>query len=70
MNQRVAVKLLQKAGCDSEVVENGKLAVEAVRNGNYDIVLMDCQMPEMDGFEATAEIRRMEGDSRHTIIFA
>jgi PAS domain S-box-containing protein len=70
MNQRVAVKLLQKAGCEPDVVSNGKLAVDAVRRNKYDLVLMDCQMPEMDGFEATAEIRRMEGDSRHTIIFA
>jgi len=70
MNQRVAVKLLQKAGCESDVVPNGRLAVEAVQRNNYDFVLMDCQMPEMDGFEATAEIRRIEGDSRHTIIFA
>jgi CheY-like chemotaxis protein len=70
MNQRVATKLLQKAGCEVDVVANGKLAVDAVRGNNYDLVLMDCMMPEMDGFEATAEIRRMEGESRHTIIFA
>ncbi len=70
MNQRVAVKLLEKAGCEVEVVENGKLAVDAVRDKSYDLVLMDCMMPEMDGFEATSEIRRIEGETKHTIIFA
>ena len=70
MNQKVAVRLLDKVGFAADVVNNGRLAVEAVRSNQYDLVLMDCQMPEMDGFEATSEIRRMEGRDRHTIIFA
>ncbi len=70
MNQKVAVRLLDKVGFAADVVTNGRLAVEAVRTNQYDLVLMDCQMPEMDGFEATSEIRRLEGRDRHTIIFA
>ncbi|MBS1873060.1 MAG: response regulator [Acidobacteria bacterium] len=70
MNQKVAVRLLEKVGFQADVVDDGRQAVEAVRKNSYVLVLMDCQMPEMDGFEATAEIRRMEGKDRHTIIFA
>ncbi len=70
LNQKVAVRLLEKVGYQADVVVNGRLAVEAVRSNHYDLVLMDCQMPEMDGFAATAEIRRVEGKDRHTIIFA
>ena len=56
---------------DIEIAENGAVAVELFKKGNYDLVLMDCQMPEMDGFEATAEIRRLEQDkARKTPIVA
>lgn len=60
INQRVAVRLLQKAGYSAHVVSNGREAVEAIKQASYDIVLMDVQMPEMDGFQATEEIRKLE----------
>jgi signal transduction histidine kinase/DNA-binding response OmpR family regulator len=70
VNRKVARLTLERLGHVVETAETGRQAVEAMRTGVYDVVLMDCQMPEMDGFEATAEIRRLEGDGRHTPIVA
>jgi len=70
VNQRVASRMLQKLGCRVEVVANGLEAVEEIRHGPYDLILMDCQMPEMDGFAATETIRRDEGPDQHVPIIA
>ena len=72
VNQKVAVSLLNRRGYRCEIASNGREAVEAVRNNRYDVVLMDCQMPEMDGFEATAAIRAAEelGEQPRTTIIA
>ena len=69
VNQRLAVVILQKAGYRADAVADGAEAVDAVARGDYDSVLMDCEMPVMDGYQAAAEIRRLEaGVTRVPII--
>ncbi len=60
VNQEVATAMLESLGCRVHVARNGRLAVERIERERFDIVLMDCQMPELDGFEATARIRAWE----------
>ena len=71
VNQRVATRILQNAGYRCDIAANGLEAIEALSHVSYDLVLMDCQMPEMDGFEATAVIRFRGGEwGTHTPIIA
>jgi two-component system, sensor histidine kinase and response regulator len=69
-NQKLTVRLLGKYGYACDIASNGVQALRMMSNCAYPLVLMDCQMPEVDGFQATAAIREHEGGSRHTPIIA
>ncbi|NMC13959.1 MAG: response regulator [Chloroflexi bacterium] len=70
INRKLAVKLLEKTGYKVKTVENGLQAIDAMHKDHYSLVLMDVQMPEMDGFETTHRIREMEGFKGKTPIIA
>jgi signal transduction histidine kinase/CheY-like chemotaxis protein len=70
VNQKVASRLLERLGLRADVAGDGREAIEMLEMMPYDLVFMDCQMPEMNGYEATLEIRRREGNSRHVPIVA
>lgn len=67
VNQKVAQSLLTKLGCTVSCATNGHEAVEMVQSGSIDMILMDCQMPELDGYEATQQIRQLEEGSAKRI---
>jgi PAS domain S-box-containing protein len=70
VNQKVAASILRKYGCRLDLAATGREAVEMWEKEPYDLIFMDCHMPEMDGYEATAEIRRREAGQSHTPIVA
>jgi CheY-like chemotaxis protein/HPt (histidine-containing phosphotransfer) domain-containing protein len=69
-NQQFAEALLRKAGYEVEIVQNGHEAVSAIQNSDYDVVLMDVQMPELDGMQATRQIRALSPPKCNTPIIA
>jgi len=70
VNQKVAVRMLEKLGFRVDVAANGREAITMFRMLPYDLIFMDCQMPEMDGYIATEEIRRLETLGQHVGIIA
>ena len=70
VNQRVAVRVLEKLGLPTDIAANGRDAVTMLGSAHYDLIFMDCQMPEMDGYEATREIRAGESPGRHVPVIA
>ncbi|HED19432.1 MAG TPA: response regulator, partial [Gammaproteobacteria bacterium] len=67
-NQKVALAMLSRFGLDTEVASNGLEAIQSAAHSNYDLILMDCRMPEMDGYQATRQIRAQEQGERIPII--
>jgi CheY-like chemotaxis protein len=70
LNQMLTQKLLARSGYLIDIAENGIQAIEAMQNADYDVILMDVQMPKMDGIEATKLIRMMAGEKKFVPIIA
>jgi two-component system, sensor histidine kinase and response regulator len=70
VNRTIGEKQLVKLGFTVEVADSARAGLEIVANRGSDVVLMDCEMPEMDGYQAAGEIRRREGSARHTVVIA
>jgi signal transduction histidine kinase len=71
VNQKIVLKILSKWEATPDIAENGRIAVEKIRDNHYNLVLMDLHMPEMDGYDATRAVRNMEGEYfRHLPIIA
>ncbi|MEH6358116.1 MAG: EAL domain-containing protein [Pseudomonadales bacterium] len=69
-NQQVVLAMLERLGCRAVIANNGRESLQLVVREHFDLVLMDCHMPEMDGYEATAQIRKLEGDDAQLPIVA
>jgi CheY-like chemotaxis protein len=70
INQKIVRIMLQKAGCDVLAVDDGSKAVQAVQTGEFDLVLMDLHMPQLDGLQATTQIRALESKVKEVPIIA
>jgi CheY-like chemotaxis protein/HPt (histidine-containing phosphotransfer) domain-containing protein len=71
VNQEVALRMLEKLGCIVDTADNGRQAVDMHRSAAYELILMDCQMPELDGYQATEQVRALEhGTVTHTPVIA
>jgi CheY-like chemotaxis protein len=70
VNQKVAVRMLERLGCVVDIAVDGKEAVTMWQQSAYDMIFMDCHMPILDGYQATEEIRSIEGGNNHTPIIA
>jgi PAS domain S-box-containing protein len=68
INQKLITKALAKLGCEAFIAPNGRAAVQLYERGEYDLVLMDCQMPELDGYEATRQIRKRQREESRPAI--
>ena len=70
VNRTIGAKQLSALGYTVEIADGARQGLDIISKGSSDLVLMDCEMPEMDGYQAVAEIRRREGSARHTVVIA